>query len=89
MYICSQNLLSVSLSEYSVIKRNFNGNRSVPCKLMLNSEYSVIKSDVIKSFDCTFSLFEQTKRKNVLRLFFIFCSQGIYIYFKILHEDIS
>ena len=27
--------------------------RSVPCKLMLDSEYSVIKSDVIKSFDCT------------------------------------
>ena len=28
-------------------------NKSVPCKLMLDSEYSVIKSDVIKSFDCS------------------------------------
>ena len=25
---------------------------SVSCKLMSDSEYSVIKSDVIKSFDC-------------------------------------
>ena len=50
MYICSQNLLSVSLSEYSVIKREFYGNRSVPCKLISNSECSVIKSDIIKSF---------------------------------------
>ena len=25
---------------------------SVPCKFILNIEYSVIKSDVIKSFDC-------------------------------------
>ena len=53
LYICSQKLLSVSLSEYSVIKRgNFNGNRSVPSNFMSDIEYSVIKSDVIKSFDC-------------------------------------
>ena len=52
MYICSQNLLSLLLTEYSVIKTVFYGNRSVPCKLMSDSEYSVIKSDVIKSFDC-------------------------------------
>ena len=44
----------VSLSEYSVIKREFNGNRSVPSKFMLDIEYSVITSDVIKSFDCTY-----------------------------------
>ena len=25
---------------------------SVPCKFMLDIEYSVIKSDIIKSFDC-------------------------------------
>ena len=57
MYICSQNLLSVSLSEYSVIKREFNENRSVPFKLLLDSEYSVIKSDVTKSFDCIYICF--------------------------------
>ena len=51
MYICSQILLSVSLSEYSVIKREFNRNRSVPCKFMWDSEYSVLKSDIIKRFD--------------------------------------
>ena len=42
----------MSLSEYSVIKRDFNGNGSVPSNFMLDTEYSVIKSDVIKSFDC-------------------------------------
>ena len=42
----------MSLSEYSVIKREINGNRSVPSNFMSNIEYSVIKSDVIKSFDC-------------------------------------
>ena len=42
----------MSLSEYSVIKRDFNGNRSVPSNFMLDIEYSVITSDVIKSFDC-------------------------------------
>ena len=48
--------MSVSLSEYSVIKREFlNGNRSVPCKFSSDSEYSVIKNDVIKRFDCTLS----------------------------------
>ena len=46
MYICSQKLLSVSLREYSVI------NRPVPNIFMLDIEYSVITSDVIKSFDC-------------------------------------
>ena len=56
MYICSQNFLSVSLTEYSVIKRDFNGYRSIPCKLMSASDYSVIKSDVIKSFDCINSI---------------------------------
>ena len=45
-------MLSVSLSEYSVIKREKNGNRSVPIKFMSDIEYSVITSDVIKSFDC-------------------------------------
>ena len=34
-------------------KRNFNGNRSVPSNSMSDIEYSVITSDVIKSFDCT------------------------------------
>ena len=48
MYICSQTLLSVLLSKYSVIK----GNRSVPSKFMSDIEYSVITSDVMKSFDC-------------------------------------
>ena len=52
MYICSKNLLLVSLSEYSVIKRNINGNITVPSKFMLDIEYSVITSDVIMSFDC-------------------------------------
>ena len=33
--------------------QSFNGNRSVPFKLMSDSEYSVIKNGVIKSFDCT------------------------------------
>ena len=41
------------LSEFSVIKREFNGNRSVPSNFMSDIEYSVIKGDVIKSFDCT------------------------------------
>ena len=45
-------VLSVSLSEYSVIKRDFNGNRSVPSIFVSDIEYSVIMSDVIKSFDC-------------------------------------
>ena len=40
------------LSEYSVIKRDFNGNRSVPNNFMSDIEFSVIKSDAIKSFDC-------------------------------------
>ena len=40
------------LSEYSVIKREFNGNRIVPSNSMSDIEYSVIMSDVIKSFDC-------------------------------------
>ena len=31
---------------------NFNGNRSVSSKFMLYIEYSVITSDIIKSFDC-------------------------------------
>ena len=44
--------MSVSLNEYSVIKRDFNGNRSVPSNFMSDIEYSVITSDVIKSFDC-------------------------------------
>ena len=29
-----------------------NGDRSVPSNFMSDIEYSVIKSDVIKSFDC-------------------------------------
>ena len=36
-----------------LLKRgNLNENRSVPNKFMLDIEDSVIKSDVIKSFDC-------------------------------------
>ena len=54
MYICSQKLLAVSLSEYSVLKREFNENRSVPSIFMSDIEYSVITSDVIKSFDCIY-----------------------------------
>ena len=42
----------MSLSEYSVIKREFNGNRSVPSNFITDIEYSVKTSDVIKSFDC-------------------------------------
>ena len=47
----------MSLSEYSVIKREFSykegsGNRSVPSNFMSDIEYSVITNDVIKSFDC-------------------------------------
>ena len=42
----------MSLSEYSVIRGNLNGNRSVPSNFMSDIEYSVITSDVIKSFDC-------------------------------------
>ena len=34
-------------------KMNFNGNRSVPINFMSDIEYSVITSDVLKSFDCT------------------------------------
>ena len=50
-------LLSVFLSEYSVIKkfRNFNRNRSVPSKFMSDIEYSVIMSDSIKIFDCIYT----------------------------------
>ena len=44
----------MSLSEYSVIKRDFNGNRSVPSNFKSEIEYSVITSDVIKSFDCKY-----------------------------------
>ena len=52
MYVCSQKLLSVSLSEYSVIKREFQWKqRSVPSLFISDIEYSVIMSDVIKSFD--------------------------------------
>ena len=47
----------MSLSEYSVIKSHFNGNRSVPNNFMSDIEYSVITSDVIKSFDCMFITF--------------------------------
>ena len=54
MYVCSLTLLSVSLSDYSVIKRNFNGNRSVLCKFMSDTEYSVIMNEVIKRYDCMF-----------------------------------
>ena len=40
-----------------LLKRDyFNENRSVPYKLVTDSEYSVIKSDVIKSFDCTIKM---------------------------------
>ena len=42
---------------------NFNGNRSVPSNFMLDIEDSVIKSDAIKSFDCT-CLFQQTLLHN-------------------------
>ena len=59
MYICFQNLLSVSLSEYSVIKRGFNRNRSFPANLS-DSEYSVIKNDVMKRFDCKIRIKEST-----------------------------
>ena len=45
--------MSVSLSEYSVIKREFQWSRSVPSNFMSDIEYFVITSDVIKSFDCT------------------------------------
>ena len=33
-------------------EENFNGNRFVPSIFMSDMEYSVITSDVIKSFDC-------------------------------------
>ena len=33
---------------------NFNGTRSVPSNFMSDIEYSVITSDVIKSFDCIY-----------------------------------
>ena len=46
----------MSLSEYSVIKREFNGNRSVPSNSMSDIEYSVITNDVIKSFDCNIKI---------------------------------
>ena len=39
-------------------KGNFNGNRSVPSNFMSDSEYSVITSDVIKSFDCISFMYE-------------------------------
>ena len=42
----------MSLSEYSVIKRDFSGNRYVPSNFMSDIEYSVITSDVTKSSDC-------------------------------------
>ena len=42
----------MSLCEYSVIKRDFNRNRCVPSNFMSDIKYSVITSDVIKSFDC-------------------------------------
>ena len=41
----------MSLSEYSVIKREFNGNRSVPSNFLSDIEFSVITNDVIKSFE--------------------------------------
>ena len=44
----------MSLGENSVIKREFNGNRSVPSNFMSDIEYSVITNDVIKSFDCIY-----------------------------------
>ena len=44
----------MSLSEYSVIKREFNENRSVPSIFISDIEYSVITSDVIKCFECIF-----------------------------------
>ena len=40
-----------------LLKRgNLNGNRSVPCKFMSDSEYSVIKNEVLKRFDCILKL---------------------------------
>ena len=39
----------MSLSEHSVMKREFSRHRSVPCKFMSDVEYSVMKSDIIKS----------------------------------------
>ena len=75
MYICSQKLLSVSLIEYSVIKMEFNGNRCVPCNLMWDIEYSVITSDVIKSFDCIYIVQQyQLALKVVHAAYFCFCS---------------
>ena len=71
MNICFQKLLSVLFSEYSVIKGNFNGNRSVPSKFMLDIEYSVITSDVIKSFDCT--LYGPHGQKTCLISAFVIC----------------
>ena len=70
MYICSQKLLSVSLSEYSVIKREFNRKRSVPSIFMSDIDYFVITSDIIKSFDCRTTntlqnvIHENTKRRG-------------------------
>ena len=42
----------MSLSEYSVIKREFKWNQICSQHFLSDIEYSVITSDVIKSFDC-------------------------------------
>ena len=52
MYICSQKLLSVSFSEYSIIEKEFQWKQIRSQEIMSDLEYSVITSDVIKSFDC-------------------------------------
>ena len=35
-----------------LLREDFNGNSSVPSNFMWDIEYSVIASDIIKSFDC-------------------------------------
>ena len=46
------NLLPTDTPSTQGVGSNFNGNRSSPSNFMSDIEYSVIKSDVIKSFDC-------------------------------------
>ena len=63
-------VIAVSLSEYSVIKRgNFNGNRSVPSNFMWDIEYSVITSDVLKSFDCIWNILNHLFYNHILKCY--------------------
>ena len=55
------------LSEYCVIKRELKWKQIRPSKFISDIEYSVMTSDVIKSFYCTIMARKSMKDSNVLK----------------------